>query len=170
MIRIKTWRVEWSIIAVLLAALGFVSLAPQDPPKAAEAPRVTGLGGVFFKTKDPKATMAWYHTHLGIDGERGGFAFQWREKAKPDDVGYTIWSAFPETTKYFGPGDQSCMLNFRVADLTSLLATLKKEGVEIAGEMQEAPNGKFAWVLDGDGRRVELWEPVASAKDPYLGK
>jgi predicted enzyme related to lactoylglutathione lyase len=170
MILAKTWRVEWTIIAVLVGALGFVSLAPGDPPKAAEAPRVTGLGGVFFKTRDPKATADWYHTHLGLDAQGGAFAFQWRDKAKPDEVGYTIWTAFPETTKYFGTGDQTCMLNFRVADLTSLLAALKKEGVEIAGEMQEAPNGKFAWVVDGDGRRVELWEPVPSAKDPYLPK
>ena len=170
MIRAETWRVEWTIIAVLVGALGFVSLAPDDPPKAAEAPRVTGLGGVFFKTRDPKATLDWYHTHLGLDAAGGSFAFQWREKARPDEVGYTIWCAFPETTKYFGPGDQTCMLNFRVADLAGLVAALKKEGVQVEGDIKDAPNGRFAWVVDGDGRRVELWEPVPSAKDPYLGK
>lgn len=131
--------------------------------------RVTGLGGMFFKTKDVGATVAWYRTHLGIDAQDwGGTAFQWLEKENPDNTGYTVWSAFPSDTEYFGPGTSPFMFNFRVADLEGLLKALAEEGVEIAGEMQTHPNGKFAWIIDPEGRRIELWEPVPSKNDPYL--
>jgi len=131
--------------------------------------RVTGLGGLFFKSQDPKATAEWYRNHLGIDSDEwGGFAFQWREMENSDEVGYTVWSPFPEDTKYFAPSQSPYMFNFRVEDMDYVLAELKKEGVEIVGEMEEHPNGKFAWILDLEGRKIELWEPVESNKDPYL--
>jgi len=131
--------------------------------------RVTGLGGLFFRSRDPAATIDWYRTHLGIDSDEwGGFAFQWRAKDWPEEVGYTVWSAFPADTDYFSPSGESFMVNFRVADLAGLIEALRGEGVEIAGEVEEHPNGKFAWVLDPEGRKIELWEPVPSAEDPYL--
>lgn len=131
--------------------------------------RVTGLGGFFFKSRDSKATVEWYRNHLGIDSDEwGGFAFQWREKENPEEIGYTVWSAFPEDTKHFAPSESSFMMNFRVADLKKLLVDLEAEGVEIVGKMEEHENGKFAWILDMDGRKIELWEPVASKDDPYL--
>jgi len=131
--------------------------------------RVTGLGGVFFKSPDPKNTVEWYRTHLGIDSDEwGGFAFQWRDRERSEEVGYTVWSAFPDDTKHFDPSPHPFMLNFRVDNLVELVATLKAEGVEVCGEVEEHDNGKFAWVLDSDGRKVELWEPVPSAEDPYL--
>jgi catechol 2,3-dioxygenase-like lactoylglutathione lyase family enzyme len=134
-----------------------------------DAPRVTGIGGVFFESDDPARTLEWYRTHLGIEaGDFGGFAFQWREKDQPSETGYTVWSAFPDTSEYLSPGNQPFMINFRVADLTGLIAALREEGVEIVGEIEQHPNGKFAWVLDRDGRKVELWEPVPAAEDPYL--
>jgi predicted enzyme related to lactoylglutathione lyase len=131
--------------------------------------RVTGIGGIFFKSDDPAQTLEWYRTHLGITaGEFGGFAFQWMEKERPSEIGYTVWSAFPESTDYFDPSDQAFMINFRVADLTCLILALKSAGVRVVGEIQEHPNGRFAWILDREGRKIELWEPVASAEDPYL--
>ncbi len=131
--------------------------------------RVTGLGGVFFKSGDPKPLLEWYRTHLGIDAaDWGGFAFQWREREQPEEIGYTVWGAFPETTDYFAPSDLPYMLNFRVQGIDRLIAVLKEEGVEIVGEVEEHPNGKFAWIRDPEGRKVELWEPVASSEDPYL--
>ena len=131
--------------------------------------RVTGIGGVFFKSSDPERTVEWYRDHLGIEsGEFGGFAFQWREKERPDETGYTVWSAFPSSTDYFSPSEQPFMINFRVEDLTGLIAALKEEGVRIVGGIEQHPNGKFAWILDPEGRKVELWEPVPSADDPYL--
>jgi len=131
--------------------------------------RVTGLGGMFFKSRDPKATLDWYRTHLGIDAEDwGGYAFQWTEKDRPEQTGYTVWSAFPADTKHFAPGDQEFMVNYRVADLVGLIAALKSEGVEVVEDVQQHENGKFAWILDPEGRKVELWEPVPSQDDPYL--
>jgi len=131
--------------------------------------RVTGIGGVFFKSADPAALLNWYRTHLGIDAEEwGGFAFQWREKAQPNETGYTIWTPFPDATDYFSPSEQSFMINFRVADLAGLITALRGAGVEIVGEVEQHPNGAFAWILDPEGRKVELWEPVASSEDPYL--
>ena len=169
---------QWTFylaIAAIAFALGSVT-SPAGPPEVAhaavqeaEGPGVTGLGGIFFKTADPASTQDWYRTRLGIAVEDwGGFSFQWLEKEDPEETGYTVWGAFPETTEYFGPGNQSFMINFRVADLGALLVALREAGVEVVGEMEEHPNGKFAWVLDPEGRRLELWEPVPSAADPYL--
>ena len=113
--------------------------------------------------------MKWYRTHLGIDsGDWGGFAFQWIEQGRPSEIGYTIWTPFPDTTNYFSRGEQSFMVNFRVADLAGLVAGLRQDGVEIVGEIEQHPNGSFAWILDLEGRKVELWEPVDSRQDPYL--
>jgi predicted enzyme related to lactoylglutathione lyase len=131
--------------------------------------RVTGLGGIFFKSSDPKALLAWYRDHLGIaSDEWGGFAFQWREKEQPEETGYTVWGSFQQDTEYFAPSEQPYMVNYRVADLESLVAALGQEGVELVGEIESHPNGKFAWILDPEGRKIELWEPVPSSEDPYL--
>jgi catechol 2,3-dioxygenase-like lactoylglutathione lyase family enzyme len=131
--------------------------------------RVTGLGGMFFKTADRDATLAWYREHLGIESEGwGGFAFQWLDKHDPAETGYTVWSAFPADTRHFAPSDAPFMVNFRVADLEGLFAALKAEGVEVLGEIQQHENGKFGWILDPEGRKVELWEPVPSKDDPYI--
>ena len=105
--------------------------------------RVTGIGGVFFKSNDPVRVVEWYRTHLGIaSGDWGGFAFQWSDKERPHETGYTIWSVFPDSTAYFAPGEQSFMVNFRVADLVGLIATLKEEGVEVLGEIEQHPEWK----------------------------
>ena len=131
--------------------------------------RVTGIGGIFFTSPDPKAAVDWYRTHLGIDAaDWGGFAFQWRETEDPEEVGYTVWSAFKEGTDYMAPSTQPFMVNFRVHDMDALIEALKSEGVELVGDVQEHENGRFAWVLDPEGRKVELWEPVPSKDDPYI--
>ena len=131
--------------------------------------RVTGLGGMFFRSGDPKGVLAWYREHLGIESDAwGGFAFRWLDREQPEETGYTVWSAFPEDTKYFAPSEHAFMVNFRVADLEGLLEALRAEGVEVVGEMAQEGNGKFAWILDPEGRKVELWEPVPSREDPYL--
>jgi predicted enzyme related to lactoylglutathione lyase len=121
--------------------------------------RVTGIGGIFFKSKDPKQLVEWYRKHLGIEAEGwNGFAFQWRDDPRAER-GSTIWSVFPDSTKYLDPSDSPFMINFRVADLTSLLAELRAEGVQVDDKMEESEFGKFSWVMDPDGNRVELWEP-----------
>jgi len=125
--------------------------------------RVTGIGGIFFKAKDPNGLREWYRKHLGIESENwGGVAFQWKDDPRAES-GYTIWSVFPDDTKYFEPAKQSFMINFRVADLTSLLQQLRDEGVEIDPKSGEDSDfGKFGWVMDPEGNRVELWEPPSS--------
>ena len=130
--------------------------------------KVTGLGGIFFKTKDPAAARDWYKKHLGINSETYGCAFSWQETEAPDKRGYTVWSPFDSNTEYFDPGRQDFMVNYRVADLPALMEELRVSGVQIVGAMEQHENGKFAWVLDGDGNKIELWEPVPPDQDPYL--
>jgi predicted enzyme related to lactoylglutathione lyase len=123
---------------------------------------ITGIGGIFFKAEDPEATREWYRQHLGIAGEGPGVNFFWRERGNSDLLGFTVWSIFPADTEYFGADEQEFMVNYRVRDLDALLARLEEEGIQHAGEIEEYSYGRFAWILDGDGRRVELWEPVYS--------
>ncbi len=131
--------------------------------------RVTGLGGVFFRSKEPGKLLDWYRAHLGIDSaEWGGFAFRWLERAQPEETGYTVWAAFPPDAKHFEPSEEAVMFNFRVADLEEVVGALRSEGVQVVGDVEQHPNGKFAWILDPEGRKVELWEPVPSKEDPYL--
>ena len=130
--------------------------------------RTTGLGGLFFKCKDPATMRSWYRKHLGIDSEDWGFSFLWRELDRPEKRGYTVWNPFPETTNYFAPSQKPLMMNFRVDDMDALLVELEKEGIELVGEPVTEENGKFAWIMDPEGHKIELWEPVDSSEDPYL--
>lgn len=129
--------------------------------------RVTGLGGLFFKAQDPKMLMAWYQEHLGIQPEGQGepsAMFYWREKDNPDRLGYTVWAIFPRETKYFDPSSSQFMINFRVSDLDSVLRQLRNEGVKVDEKIEEYDYGKFAWIMDPEGNRIELWEPKVSSK------
>lgn len=123
--------------------------------------RVTGLGGVFFKTKDPAKIKEWYKKHLDLPVDEYGASFRWidvndRETKTP---ALTAWSPFKDDTKYFSPSDKPYMFNYRVENLVELLKVLKEEGVQIVGEMQEFSYGKFAWIMDPEGNKIELWEP-----------
>lgn len=122
--------------------------------------RVTGIGGVFFKAKDPEKLKDWYRTHLGIESESWGAVFRWRDDPRADN-GSTAWSIFPDTTKYFAPSTQPFMINLRVANLQELVTALQAEGVEVEAKLEESDFGKFGWVMDPEGNRVELWEPPA---------
>ena len=122
--------------------------------------RVTGIGGVFFKAKDPKALSEWYRTHLGLNTEEwGGMAFSWVTPDNPTGTGSTIWNPFPEDTTYFGPSTNRFMINFRVHDLHTLLAALRAEGCDVDPKVDESEYGKFGWVHDPEGNRIELWQP-----------
>ena len=121
--------------------------------------RVTGIGGVFFKARDPKALAQWYHDHLGIKVEAwGGAAFKWGDD-NARGHGTTAWSPFPESTTYLGSADARYMINYRVEDLHGLLAELRKEGCKVDDKVDESEYGKFGWVTDPEGNRVELWQP-----------
>ena len=120
--------------------------------------RVIGIGGVFFKTKNPQHTREWYALHLGIVSDQYGATFEWRKADAPDKKGFTAWSPFAESTQYFQPSESELMVNYRVENLEALLEVLRTEGVQIVGDMEVHDYGKFAWILDPDGRKVELWE------------
>jgi catechol 2,3-dioxygenase-like lactoylglutathione lyase family enzyme len=123
--------------------------------------RVTGIGGIFFKSADPKALGAWYRDHLGLDvNEWGGAIFRWGGPGSEE--GATLWNPFPQTTKYLEPGSSSFMINFRVADLDALLAALRAEGCNVVDKAQASEQGKFGWVVDPEGNKIELWEPPAA--------
>ena len=122
--------------------------------------RVTGIGGVFFKVKDPQAMRTWYEKHLNIPhmSEYGG-SFEWRQKENPDELGHTAWSVTDEKSEYYKPSNSKFMINYRVKDLEGLLKALKEEGVETVGEVESFDYGKFGWILDPEGNKIELWEP-----------
>lgn len=126
--------------------------------------RVTGIGGIFFKSKNPQALGAWYREHLGIPVEEwGGAAFRWGTQEAPATAGTTIWSPFQDDTDYFAPSSAPFMINYRVEDLDALLAQLRNEGCNVDPKVQESEYGKFGWVIDPDGNKIELWQPPAGA-------
>src|SRR5215831_2806865 len=122
--------------------------------------RVTGIGGIFFKARDPKKLQDWYRSHLGIDvQEWGGASFDWRDDDKPERPGVTAWSIFPSTGNHFNPSQAPFMINYRVDHLESLLDDLRAAGCAVDEKTQDSEFGKFGWVMDPEGNRVELWEP-----------
>lgn len=122
--------------------------------------RVTGIGGIFFKSADPKKLGNWYSKHLGLEvSDWGGAVFQWGGADSPP--GMTIWSPFAQDTKYMEPSSASFMINFRVADLDTLLVTLRNEGCNVVEKTETSEHGKFGWVIDPEGNKIELWEPPA---------
>jgi predicted enzyme related to lactoylglutathione lyase len=119
--------------------------------------RVTGLGGFFFKTKDPNSLKEWYKNHLGLPVDTYGCTFWWKD-AEGNDCS-TQWSPFKEDTTYFQPSEKPFMMNFRVENLVTLLEVLKQEGVTVMDKIEEYEYGKFGWILDLEGNKIELWEP-----------
>lgn len=126
-----------------------------------ETKRVTGIGGFFFKAKDPDALKDWYRDHLGVPTDQYGWTFWWKD-AKGNDCS-TQWSVFGEDTKYYAPSEKQFMQNLRVENLDRLIGQLKSEGVTMIGEPESHDYGKFAWILDPEGNKIELWEPVDKA-------
>ena len=124
--------------------------------------RVTGIGGVFLKSKgDGAALAAWYRTHLGMALEDfGGAVLRWPDD-KAEDKGLTVWHVADKDSRWFSPSDSSFMINYRVDDLDALLAQLQANGVAVVAGPESHENGKFAWIMDPDGNKVELWEPKA---------
>jgi len=123
--------------------------------------RVTGIGGLFFKTEDASATKNWYKKHLGFNTDDWGCTFWWKDKEGNDCS--TQWSPFQKDTNYFEPSKKDFMFNYRVENLTELLEALKKEGVTVIDKVEEFEYGKFGWIIDLDGNKIELWEPKDAA-------
>ena len=123
-------------------------------------PRVTGLGGVFFKANNCEMLSAWYRDRLGLPVEEwGGCSFHWLDAKDPTQEGHTVWSVFDAKTPYFKPSRKSFMMNYRVDDLDRVLAELRDEGVKVMDATEDSEYGKFGWVVDPEGNKVELWQP-----------
>lgn len=124
--------------------------------------RVTGIGGIFFKARDPQALGAWYRKHLGIDVQAwGGAAFSWADADGKPTIGTTIWSVGPADGDQYAPSSAAFMINYRVDDLAALLQALRAEGCQVLEKTDDSEYGKFGWVMDPEGNKVELWQPPA---------
>jgi predicted enzyme related to lactoylglutathione lyase len=149
------------ILAVLALCstffLGFAVKTITSPNNNTNMKRVTGIGGVFFKCKDPKATTEWYQKHLGLDTNPYGATFEWYESPDSTRKAQTQWTPFKQDSKYF---DGNFMINYRVENLEGLVEELKKEGVTIVDKIESFDYGKFVHILDGDGNKVQLWEAI----------
>lgn len=124
--------------------------------------KVTGVGGIFFKCKNPKEMTNWYGKHLGLATNEYGSTFEFRNTDIPEEKNHLQWSPFAEDTKYFEPSKKDFMINFRVENLEELVAELKKAGVQIVDEIESFEYGKFVHIMDPEGNKIELWEPVNS--------
>ncbi len=122
--------------------------------------RVTGIGGIFFKCKNPGKMKEWYKSHLGLNTNDYGATFEWREASDSTKMGSTQWTPFAETTQYFEPSTKDFMINYRVADLEALVAELNKEGVTIVDTIETYDYGKFVHIVDIEGNKIQLWEPI----------
>jgi predicted enzyme related to lactoylglutathione lyase len=124
--------------------------------------RVTGIGGIFFQARDPASLRAWYKEHLGIDVQAwGGTSFDWTDSEGKPSAGTTTWSINDASGDHFAPSKSTFMVNYRVEDLHALVAALKAEGCNVLEKVDESEFGKFGWVIDPDGNKIELWEPPA---------
>lgn len=131
--------------------------------------RVTGIGGIFFKCKDPEQMKLWYKTHLGLDTDAYGTSFEFRQSDEPEKKGFLQWSPFSADTKYFEPSAKEFMINYRVENLVALVDELKREGVEVVDEIETFEYGKFVHILDAEGNKIELWEPDDIEYDKIAG-
>ncbi|MBR09643.1 MAG: glyoxalase [Rickettsiales bacterium] len=123
-------------------------------------PKVVGIGGIFFKCQDPKNTKEWYQKHLGLVTDQYGSLFEFRNTHNPEEINYLQWSPFKNDTEYFQPSSQPFMINYRVQNMEGLIEKLKAEGVTICDEIATYDYGKFVHIMDADGNKLELWEPV----------
>jgi predicted enzyme related to lactoylglutathione lyase len=125
-------------------------------------PKVTGIGGIFFHSKNPEEIREWYGKNLGLAIDDYGSAFEFRNANKPDEINYLRWSPFEEGTEYFKPSEKEFMINYRVQNIEGLVRNLRKNGVTIVDEIEEFEYGKFIHIIDPEGNKIELWEPIDS--------
>jgi predicted enzyme related to lactoylglutathione lyase len=133
----------------------------NTPAKAEQRGRIIGIGGVFFKSANRDQAREWYSKHLGLTDKGGGMMLPWREHDDPQKEHVTVWSVFPASTDYFNPGGAPFMVNYIVDDMDALLDRLKQEGVRIDDKRMDESYGRFAWIYDSDGNKIELWQPVS---------
>lgn len=158
------------LAAALLFACSKPNMAQNQTPASTNTEtksrgRVVGIGGIFFKTADQAKTREWYAKHLGLAGKGGEVMLPWREHDDPQNEHVTVWSTFPSNTNYFAPS-QAFMINYIVDDLDAMLERLQKDGVKVDPERMNEAYGRFAWIYDPDGNKIELWEPPKAKPKP----
>ena len=166
--------IPWSTIALgslLLIPAGLAGGQKVEPPqpekskpavKMEQRGKILGIGGVFFKSADRNQMREWYSKHLGLVDKGQGVMLPWRERDDPQKEHVTVWTVFPASTKYFDPSPAPFMINYIVDDLDALLDRLKQEGVKIDDKRMNESYGRFAWIYDVDGNKIELWQPPAT--------
>ena len=155
----KNILITLAFLATFGLGVSFNRIVGGKPDENPYLKRVTGIGGVFFKCKDPKAIKEWYKTHLGINTNQYGAVFEWHQGADSSKKGFTQWSPFSEKTKYFEPSFKDFMINYRVENLQRLVGQLKNEGVTLTDTIESFEYGKFVHLIDPEGNKIELWEP-----------
>lgn len=162
------------ILLALAAAFGmgftFNSMVSEFTGRRTAMKKVTGIGGIFFKCKYPEKMKEWYKTHLGINADQYGTKFEWRQGDDSSKYGCTQWSPFSEKSKYFDPSTKEFMINYRVENLERLVEELKKEGVTITDSIETYDFGKFIHIMDAEGNKIELWEPVDEDYAKVVGR
>ena len=154
----KRILITLSLITAFALGFAFKSLITNNNSELL-LKRATGIGGIFFKCKDPKKVREWYQTHLGLNTNDYGAVFEWRQGADTTKKGFTQWSPFTDRTKYFEPSTKDFMINYRVENLDELVDQLKKGGVTITDTIVTVEYGKFVHIMDVEGNKIELWEP-----------
>jgi catechol 2,3-dioxygenase-like lactoylglutathione lyase family enzyme len=153
-------RILWSDSALGLAIAG--GLLTGGEVKMEQRGRILGIGGVFFKSANRDQMREWYSKHLGLADKGGGVMLPWRAHDDPQKEHTTVWTVFPASTNYFDPGRAPFMINYIVDDMDALLDRLKQEGVKIDDKQMNESYGRFAWIYDFDGNKIELWQPTSA--------
>lgn len=161
--------------AIIIVLMFFLSACtPANEPQQTEnenitsnqeimndtTPKVTGIGGIFFKSENPEESKKWYGENLGLAIDPWGSAFEFRNANNPDEINYLRWSPFNKETDYFDPSQKEFMINYRVQNIEGLVKKLRENGVTIVDEIVEYEYGKFVHIMDNEGNKIELWEPV----------
>ena len=133
-------------------------------------PKVTGIGGIFFFTEDPEKTKKWYSENLGLETNQWGSSFEFRNANRPKEINYLQWSPFKKGSEYFSPSKKEFMINYRVQNIEGLVGKLKANGVTIVDEIETFEYGKFVHIMDAEGNKIELWEPIDSVFTAIGGK
>ena len=152
------YKLTLALIVASSFLAGFVVRGVQDSNQSQTRPRVSGIGGIFFKCRDPKAIREWYAKNLGLETNAYGSVFEWHQGVDSTKKGFTQWSPFKESTKYFEPSNKDFMINYRVENLTALLAELKTNGVKVVDSVQSVDYGSFVHIMDPEGNKLELWQ------------
>ena len=148
------------VLVGFVLGVGWARFGGGEQEREGASWKVTGVGGVFFKARDPVALKTWYEKHLGLEPDANGTILFWSTDAQTREPVYTVWGPFREDTKYFEPSTKPFMFNFRVQNLDALLADLRAQGVPVDDRVESYPYGRFGWTVDLPGNRVELWEPA----------